>query len=319
MDENVYVLYLSSDNLNKTVMGNIIEDFADSDLYIHGIYSYWFSIVPLQLGKKICRGRIIVAVHGMLGEHAIKVKSLKKNLFLNYAKFTSLYKNVYFHAANMEEAKGIERTLGRSDRILVAGELPMNQELKPPKPIEKEKSIIRFIYLARISQEKNLKFALEALRQVRGCKVIYDIYGPIYDKSYWASCQEIIGNMAANIEVSYKGSLKTDEVPDVLSEYHFLFLPTTGENFGHTILESLQNGRPVLISDKTPWRRLQTRKAGFDVSLQNPHFYLDKIKTIKDMDQKEYDEYSDGAFRLAKEFIVNPSAVRENKRLFNNA
>ena len=32
------------------------------------------------------------------------------------------------------------------------------------------------------------------------------------------------------------------------------------ENFGHVIVESWQNGCPVLISENTPWKNLESQK-----------------------------------------------------------
>jgi glycosyltransferase involved in cell wall biosynthesis len=41
---------------------------------------------------------------------------------------------------------------------------------------------------------------------------------------------------------------------EILHKYDLFILPTLNENFGHSIVESLSVGTPVLISDNTPWR-----------------------------------------------------------------
>ena len=47
-----------------------------------------------------------------------------------------------------------------------------------------------------------------------------------------------------------------------------MYLPTTGENFGHAIMESFLNGRPVIISDRTPWLELEAKGVGWSLPLE---------------------------------------------------
>ena len=48
-----------------------------------------------------------------------------------------------------------------------------------------------------------------------------------------------------------------------------LFISTSlNENYGHSIVEALSQGCPVLISDKTPWKQLEKFNAGADLPLK---------------------------------------------------
>ena len=49
--------------------------------------------------------------------------------------------------------------------------------------------------------------------------------------------------------------------------YHALLMPSLTENFSYTVLESLQAGIPVLISDQTPWRDLQSQRSRLGFAL----------------------------------------------------
>ena len=44
-------------------------------------------------------------------------------------------------------------------------------------------------------------------------------------------------------------------------------MPTTHENFGHAVVEAWAHGRPVLLSDQTPWRGLAELDLGWDLQL----------------------------------------------------
>ena len=125
--------------------------------------------------------------------------------------------------------------------------------------------------------------------------------------------------MPSNITVNYKGSIEKDKVQKLFQEYHFMFMPTTGENFGHIIFEALNTGCPVIISDQTPWLNLTEKKAGWDIPLSEPRKYADAINAIINMDQQEYDIWSKNAFDNALKYINNKEIVEKNRNLFLNS
>ena len=80
-----------------------------------------------------------------------------------------------------------------------------------------------------------------------------------------------------NSNIIFLGPLKPKEVCDVILDSHLLFSPTTGENFGHAIFEAFALGRPVLISDQTPWINLIDIGVGYDLPLDNNLIIKQKI------------------------------------------
>ena len=56
-----------------------------------------------------------------------------------------------------------------------------------------------------------------------------------------------------------------------MKNYHCLFLPSTGENYGHAIVEAFSAGLPVIISTLTPWKNLESQKVGWDIPLDKKH------------------------------------------------
>jgi glycosyltransferase involved in cell wall biosynthesis len=59
-----------------------------------------------------------------------------------------------------------------------------------------------------------------------------------------------------------------------------MLMPSLTENFSYTVLESLQAGIPVLISDQTPWRDLQQQGVGWDLSLEDPDRWLQALEDL---------------------------------------
>ena len=78
--------------------------------------------------------------------------------------------------------------------------------------------------------------------------------------------------------VEYKGSLEPNEVPTIFSKYHLYLNPTGGENYGYTIVESLLQGTPILLSDKTPWNDLEQNGWGWNVPLEDIEGFKEKIE-----------------------------------------
>ena len=58
------------------------------------------------------------------------------------------------------------------------------------------------------------------------------------------------------LQMAFHSAAAAWSIVPLLSRHDLLFLPTAGENFGHVILEAMQAGVPVLISDKTLWKNL---------------------------------------------------------------
>jgi hypothetical protein len=74
----------------------------------------------------------------------------------------------------------------------------------------------------------------------------------------------------------------------------------------------------VLISDQTPWRNLEVKKAGWDLPLHNNQIWIEKIKELIAMENKEYQQWSRGARILAEEYVSSPELLEGYKRLFDS-
>lgn len=163
---------------------------------------------------------------------------------------------------------------------------------------------------------KNLQAALEACKKLNG-RVEFNIYGPIEDTMYWERCKRIIRDLPISVSVNYQGILAHDNVHRVMHAHHLLLLPTLGENFGHVILEALSAGRPVLISDRTPWRGLRERGIGWDLPLDRPDLFELALQQCVDMEDRSYKEMCARALVFCKELSRDSKALSQNRLLFS--
>ena len=84
--------------------------------------------------------------------------------------------------------------------------------------------------------------------------------------------------------------------------YHALLMPSLTENFSYTVLESLQAGIPVLISDQTPWRDLQSQRVGWDLPLEDLSTWAAALEQLSHQALAERLEQSQRALGYAQEW-----------------
>jgi glycosyltransferase involved in cell wall biosynthesis len=315
LKEGLKVFYFSKDYLSMHHLRQVAREADCRHWYINGVYSLYFSILPLLLAKGMKGVRVTVASRGMLSPHALAVSPVRKRLFLSLFKWAGLYRDVTFHASNEEEAGEIRKQLGRDRLIHIAPNLSAPAPDSNPHRGRKIRGQLRLVSMARISPEKNILGALQLLESVKHA-VVFELFGQAYDAAYLMQCEAQVGRLPAHVEVHFRGSIPATEVPQVLAEADFLFLPTHGENFGHAILEALLAGCPVIISDRTPWRGLEAKGIGWDIPLSDTGRFAEALEQAAAMDEESYTKMSDAAFDEARQITENPRILEANRRVF---
>lgn len=307
------VWYASKEGVSRKAWKRILKGTAWDVIYINGLYSWWYNILPLWLSRA-SDARRVVAVRGMLASGALRHGAFKKLLFLSLARMLDLYKGVHFQATNEEEARDVRLHILRHAEVRVVPNLS-RKVAALVQPIAKEVGAVQLVSVARIAVEKNTLLAIESLRAVKG-RVRLDLYGPVYDEAYWAKCREAIAALPPHVEVRNNGALPPEEVPRILAEHHALFMPSAGENFGHTMLEALSAGRPLLISDRTPWRGLEQEHAGWDLPLDRVAGFTEKVELLCAMDQTGFDRWSAGAYRRGERYLGDATPIEASMKMF---
>jgi glycosyltransferase involved in cell wall biosynthesis len=297
----------------KKIKEQVVLINADT-VYLNHLFSPLFVVYPLWLKFwGIIKNHMVVCPRGALYESALDLKRYKKMPLLFVYKKMGIHKKVTFHATNQREKKAIESYFPGSE-IIEADNLP-NTRQPAFRSVRKEPGTLHCIFIARIVPIKNLLFLLNALRQVE-YTIKLTIVGPAENVAYWNQCKNVIKELPANITINYIGAQPNTELNALIQENHLFILPTTGENFGHAIFESFLAGRPVLISDQTPWLQLEREKAGWDLPLQNPGIFSDAINTAATYNQQQYDEYAKGAWDYAANYISTKLSREQYFKLF---
>jgi glycosyltransferase involved in cell wall biosynthesis len=312
------VYYFPPKDLTIKRISNLIANTPHDVLYLNSFFDPIFTLKPLLARKLgwIPIKPVIIAPRGEFSEGAIKLKRLKKYLFIKLSSFFQLYENMTWHASSEHEALDIVRVMNASSTLIhVAPDLPTPKITDSSFDILEERAHLRIVFLSRISPKKNLEYALTVLSEVTA-SVIFHIYGPIEDANYWQKCKELIKQLPINVSVSYLGSVNPEQVTTIFSRYDLFFFPTKGENYGHVIAESLSVGTAVLLSDQTPWRGLEGEQLGWDIPLQQRHRFVDIIDELLALTPEQRNVGRIHIKKKLAERLRDPHILNSNRELF---
>jgi len=282
-----------------------IIDTWNAVFFINGMYSLHYNFLPVLLLK----GRKIVSSRGMLSEECRREKWLKKKIYLQIWKLLGLHSRCEFHATTETEKRDIENVFGSTIRIWVIPNLPVEVSYK--KMPDKIKGSLIIATVALISPLKNHKLVLQAL-MLCNCNVIYNIYGPVKEEGYWQSCRALIAELPVNVTVNYHGGIEPDKVAGVIAESHVYVQPSLSENFGHSLIEALFCGRPVITSHNTPWDGLESRNAGFNVPVDGVKELHAALEKFAEMDLNELETWS----HSARQYAIEAVDMERTKQLY---
>lgn len=276
----------------KTIL-SLIEDVNPDVIYQNSFFSQDDVIPVLMYKKKHHNVKLIIAPRGEFYPDRAKNGHIKKYVYKTVIKYTGLLKNVYFHVTGDQEKKYTQDYIKINDRLIYnINNMTLVKDIS--NNMQKEAGKIRLVFIARIHPMKNVLTAIKILQNVKA-EVVYNIYGSIEDAEYWQKCQKEIDKLPNNITVNYCGSLSHDEVPDALVKYHMFFMPTIGENYGHSIVEALCCGVPVIISDRTPWTDVNLSGCGKAIALDKLSEFSKCIDEFASISNNEYKKMSSNA------------------------
>lgn len=266
------VFYASSAALSLKRLASVIRKTPHDILYLNSFFRPSFTVKPLLLRRLglIPKRRTIIAARGEFSQGALALKSWRKRSYLTVVKAMGLYRDLVWQASSDYEAADITNAMGlTAQAIMVAPDLPPVPRASTDTQLTEQRAQdapLRVCFLSRIDPKKNLDYALRVLSKV-DVPVEFSIYGLIENDQYWGACQNLCKQLPSHVTARYHGVIDHARVPETLAAHDLFFLPTRGENYGHVIHEALAAGVPVLISDQTPWRRLESLGIGWDLPL----------------------------------------------------
>ncbi len=319
---NSDVYYLSKDNIRGARLKELILETDPAAIYLNSFFSP-LTILTLLLRRfnRIGKIPIILAPEGELVPGGLKLKPLKKQLYITFAKLLNLLSPVIWKAASDSEQIDVQTVFGPDSKIFIAPNMPppllfedYDQDLKPAK----SPGAAKLVFLSRFMRKKNFNWLLDHFRKLKG-ELIIDVFGPLEDGEYFQETQVLMKTLPDNIRIAFKGTVQHENVAKTLVNYHFFILPTLGENFGHIFVEAMASGCPLMISDRSPWRDLEEKGVGWDVPLEDPDTWQRVLEQCVNMDAPEYMERSIRARKFAVDWLSDPAHEEANRVVLRSA
>jgi glycosyltransferase involved in cell wall biosynthesis len=309
------ILYLSEKKTGYLNFKEIINTFDPDTIYLNSFFDYDFSIKIALLNKIFFKKKIVISPRGELYKEALKIKKIKKKIFLFFSNVLKIYQDTIFQVNSTKEKKELLKVyflkLKKIEIVPV-----LYSELKSVKisNLSIDRKTFKILYVSRIVKNKNLDFCLSVLQNIN-IEVNFIIIGPIEDKKYWNMCKKKFFNLNKNIKINYLGHKKKNYINKIMKRSHCLFLPSKFESFGHVIFESFLNGLPVITSKYTPWKNLKKKKVGADLALPEIRKFIYEIKALKLCSKKKYRSIRMNALSYSKK-IIDQNKIYKRKDLF---
>jgi glycosyltransferase involved in cell wall biosynthesis len=188
---------------------------------------------------------------------------------------------------------------------------PLPASLPTPEPT----SALKLLVLGRIHPIKNVEFALDALTNMSGMKrkVEVELVGPAED----ADClKRLLAYQSPLMSVVHSGAVAPHELGAVWQRNHALLMPSSHENFGHAVVEAWAHGRPVLLSDRTPWSGLQAQHLGMDLPLEK-QAWQDAVTDMMSWDHKHWHHVQAACRSQHQALVSSPDLLQVNLALFD--
>ena len=103
LSNGVRVFYFSENELTHKNIRNLIRKTDYDCVYLNGIYSMYFTLIPLLYLRKKHDKRVVIAARGMFSEGSLGVKKTKKQFFIRAVKVLQFFDKVIFHATSEGE------------------------------------------------------------------------------------------------------------------------------------------------------------------------------------------------------------------------
>lgn len=160
----------------------------------------------------------------------------------------------------------------------------------------------KIVFMSHVRKEKGIDELMEALKSL-GDEYRVDIYGTLmgYEPEELGGC--------------YCGVVPSDKVPEVLSQYSLLLLPTWFEGYPGIIIEAFGCGVPVVASrvGGIP-EMIEDGVNGLMCEAHDSKSLVDTIRRIDDLDYMQLSKSALKSFDKYNAEIVNKSIINDLER-----
>jgi len=186
--------------------------------------------------------------------------------------------------------------------------LPERGQMRSKFGIQPDERIL--LYLSRLSPKKNPEMLMRAFAKLDLPRTKLVLIGP-NESGYLEKLQSIRAELELENSTIFVGPLFGNEKISAMVDADIFVLPSTNENFGNVIAESIAAGTPVIITDKCGIAPFIRDRVGLVVS-PNQHELEQAIVTLLS-NTSLYKRFELACSDVAKEFSWDQPAASMEK------
>ena len=320
-EKNLFIKYYHEEFINRFSLRFFLGIFNDIKLsnivYIQYIFHYtvFISLFFSFIQKK----KIIVSPRGSLSLYGLAYKSkwLKK-IWLNLL-IKPFLSNITWHASSFLEKKDIKRVFPNARVVIVPDGVDFSSfqrfNIYDKKALMKRYTNIDFQYVS------NIFFSMGRLHRIKAFDVLIDAFSMFLkhdinakliiaggDDGVEKKIRQQILDLHIENSVFLIGAVDFEDKNILLNNCDYFVLASKFESFGIVVAEALSCGKPVIVSNKTPWKNIEKNKCGILVDDDKVSLLNAFVKIVhKKYNSKEIKDYVKSNFdwSLISEIFVN--------------
>jgi len=223
---------------------------------VQGLWTYpsWLGSLAALVG----RTPYVLSPRGALEAQSLSEKALKKRLAYSLLQGPFVRRAAALHFTS-ERERLQSGTAGTDERAFVV-ENGFVFDSPPPKRRARgeEGSAIRIGIVGRIHRRKGFDVLLPALADTPE-SIRLDVIGPD-EAGYRSEVERMARSFSLERRLRFTGLLEGEALDRAYRSLDYLVVPSHGESFGNTVIESLAQGTPVIVTPRVPLSEMVRRQ-----------------------------------------------------------
>ena len=288
-EKNLFIKYYHEEFINKfsfSFLFGIWSDIKKSNvIYIQYLFSY--TVIISLLFSFIQSKKVVICPRGSFSSYTLTYKrSLLKRIWINLF-FTPFRNLIIWHASSYLEKNDIKKIFPNSKVEIVNDGVDFDS-FQSSSLLKKEELICKYTS-KKYKYISNIFFSMGRLHQIKAfSKYIKEdknakllIAGG--DDGEEKMLSLLIKKLNLQNSVFLIGLVNFDDKKILLNNCDYFTLASSFESFGIVIAEALCCGKPIILSNKTPWCDLEANKCGILVNNDIKSFAIafNKISSMK--------------------------------------
>jgi glycosyltransferase involved in cell wall biosynthesis len=303
--DNLFVKYYNEQIINKisyAFIFGIWNDIKKSDIvYIQYLFHYTvlFSLLFGMLQNK----KIFICPRGSLAIWGMNYKLQYVKKLWVYLFIRPFYKSVIWQASSYLEKEDIKRNFSKA-RVEIINDGVDFDSFQDFQKISKELLLYKFTK-QKFETVSNLFFSMGRLHKIKGFDVLIDAFSKFSEKNINAKLliaggddgekehlEQKISKLRISKSVFLIGEIGFVDKKILLNNCDYFTLSSEFESFGIVVAEALACGKPIVLSNKTPWKDLEINNCGILADNDKESFFNAFVKIVNEKyDRKNIKNY----------------------------